>query len=195
MRLLIALLICLPFNELYSQDATRMFYFESVNWELTMPGDFKLNDSAKNVEMQDRGVQFMEKANDIEVGDLSDLITLVSAYKGRFEYFNSTIRKFDRATEGDYDSLGGVVNKVIYNTFLKKLSDAIIDTSSTKMSVDGLVFRKFQLSIIIRQKELFTMVILSKLYKGFDFGITYLYMNAETKNEIENMLKHSKFKK
>lgn len=70
-----------------------------------------------------------------------------------------------------------------------------MDTSSSKISIDGLFFRKFEVSLTLRQKKLFTMVILSTLYKGFDFGITYLYMNPETKNEIEVMLKHSKFKK
>lgn len=76
MKLLFILLICLPFNQLYSQDSTRTFHFENIDWELTLPGNFKLNDSAKTMEMQDRGVHLMEKANDIEVGDLSDLKTL-----------------------------------------------------------------------------------------------------------------------
>ncbi len=38
-----------------------------------------------------------------------------------------------------------------------------------------------------------TMIILSKLYKGYDFGITYLYLDDETKMEIEKMLSESKF--
>lgn len=195
MKLLLILLICLPFNHLHSQDSSKTFFFKNVNWELTLPADFKINDSVRNTEMQNRGVQYIEKANDLSVGDLSDLKTLVSAFKGRFEYFNSTIRKYDRNTEGNYDSAGTVLNKVLYKTFSNEMPDAVMDTSTSKVSLDGLVFKKFQLSVTVRQKKLFTMVVLSKLYKGLDFGISYLYMYPETKNEIEQMLQLSKFKK
>ena len=195
MRLLLILISFLSVNSVYSQDSSKTYYFKDINWELTISSDFKPNDSLRNVEMQNEGAQLMKKSGKIDVGDLSGLKTLVSAFKGQHEYFNSTIRNYDEAAEGDYDSAGRFVNDALYNTFLKQIPDAAIDTLSTHINIDGLEFNKFELSLKIQNQQLFTMVILSKLYKGFDFGITYLYMNNSTKREIEVMLQDSKFRK
>lgn len=39
------------------------------------------------------------------------------------------------------------------------------------------------------------MILLTKLYKGYDFGITYLYLDDKTKEQIDTMLHRSKFQK
>ncbi len=70
-----------------------------------------------------------------------------------------------------------------------------MDTSSVEETIDALVFEKFQLILYVGKKELLTMVMLSKLYNGLDFGITYLYMTESTKNEIASMLLQSTFEK
>lgn len=180
---------------LYSQDLGTKYYFKEVDWELTIPNDFQTKDSLRNVKLQEKGLQSMEKANNVNLGDLSDLKTLVSAFKGAHEYFNATIRRFNKSGEGNYDSASRTVNRLVYNTFLKEAPDAIIDTSSTKENIGGLIFNKFQVTLNLQKKDLFTIVILSKLYRDLDFGITYLFQNEATKNEIEGFLQHSNFKK
>ena len=147
------------------------------------------------MQLQRKGVQLIDKTNNVNIGDLSDLKTLISIFKGQFEYFNSTIRKYNEINEGNYDSSSLTLKKILYNTFSKKAPDAIIDTSTSEKNIDGLIFDKFQLSLTLGEKKIFTIVVLSKLYKGLDFGITYLFMSEATKVEIENMLHHSKFKK
>jgi hypothetical protein len=74
------------------------------------------------------------------------------------------------------------------------MPDAKLDSSSTKITIDGLEFDKF--SVLIKVKDLtLTVVLIGKLYKGYDFGISYLYMDEQTRDQIEASIRNSKFRK
>ena len=74
------------------------------------------------------------------------------------------------------------------------MPNAKLDTSSRKINIDGLEFDKFNISIKIDELPL-TVVMIFKLYKGYDFGISYLYMDEETQKQIEASISSSKFRK
>ena len=75
------------------------------------------------------------------------------------------------------------------------MSEATIDTLAGKQIIDGVSFDKYHIIIKKNGKTIFNMLLLSKLYKGFDFGISYLYLDDRTRAQIESMLEQSKFSK
>ena len=161
---------------------------------MTLPPDFKIIDSSKNASLNERGRKAMEDANDINV-DVSTTRTLISAMKAPLNYFSSTITPFDPKKDGNYSATNKKVKDVVYKTFLEKIPNGQMDTSSANITIDGLGFDKFQVVETLNGKTLFHMVLLSKYYKGYDFGISYLYMDDATGEQIETILKTCKFSK
>ena len=176
----------------HAQTPTTKYSFAQVGWTIYLPASFKVLDSAKNAAMTENGKKAMEDANNIKA-DLSGLKTLISAMKNRTNYFNSTIKAYDPKREGPYAKTNEVVKSVLYNTFMQKIPSAKLDTASSYLDIDGLIFDRFYMRLTLDNKVLFHMVVLSKFYKGYDFGITYLYSVEQSKAELESILKTSKF--
>jgi hypothetical protein len=149
-------------------------------------------DSAKNAAMAEKGKKAMEDANNIKA-DFTGLTTLISAMKNPTNFFSSTIKPYYPKREGPYLETNQTVKSVLYNTFKQKIPSAKIDTASSNLAIDGVTFDRFYMRLTLDTKTLFHMVVLSKYYKGYDFGITYLYSDEESKTEIESILKTSKF--
>ncbi len=170
--------------------AGKEYTFKEVGWTLTLPPQFTVIDSAKNEALNQRGKKLIEESNDIKA-DFSGTRTLITAMKGN-NYFNSTITPFD-PKDGDYSTTSKTVKDLIYKTFADKMPDAKIDSSSTPATVGGLQFDKFHIIITMRGKALFNMFLLEKLYKGYDFGISYLYLDEVSKGQIESILNSSRF--
>jgi hypothetical protein len=166
--------------------------FKEVGWTVTIPSDFKLVDSASNASLNQKGLKAMEDANDTKV-DIGQTRTLITAMKDKLNYFSSTIQPFDPKADGDYSEANKAVKNMMYKTFQVQLPDGKIDSSSTSVTLDGLPFDKFQISVTLNNKTLFNMFLLSKLYKGYDFGISYIYVDQSSKDEIESILKSCKF--
>lgn len=82
---------------------------------------------------------------------------------------------------------------MLYTTLQKKMPDAKIDSISSPYAMDGLTFNKFRVTVQIKDKVLFNMLLLAKLYRGYDFGISYVYMDEQIKERIEAMLSSSRF--
>src|SRR5258708_20387962 len=148
-----------------AQEAGTTYIFKAVGWTMTLPPDFKIVDSSKNANLNERGRKAIEDANDINV-DISSTRTLITPMKAPSNYFSSTITPFDPKKDGSYSATNGKVKDVIYKTFLEKIPDGIIDTSSTNITIDGLAFDKFQVVETLKGKTLFHIVLLSKYYKG-----------------------------
>jgi hypothetical protein len=142
--------------------------------------------------VNERGKKAIQSAIDLEV-DNSQTKTLISAAKSQFSYFNATITPFNPAKDGNWNEVNQGVKDIIYTTFKEKMTDGKVDTTTTKATISGLTFDKYEVVVSIGGKVLFHSCLLSKLYKGFDFGISYLFADNETMQEIENMLKNSKF--
>jgi hypothetical protein len=66
-------------------------------------------------------------------------------------------------------------------------------TVSDPTKVGGLDFDRFRIPLAVKGKPAFIMYLLAKLYKGYDFGITYLYTDDRAKTQMENILAGSKF--
>jgi hypothetical protein len=172
----------------------KTYTFKEVGWTMTLPPDFRLVDSVRSAEMTRKGVAMMEKSAGTHFDvDPSVARTLITARKGPQSYFNSTIVPYDTAKDGDFAATSKAVKDLLHKTFADKMPDATLDTTSESVKVDGVDFDRYRLSVTARGKAIFTLLLLSKLYKGYLFDISYLYTDVQTKAEMEGILAGSKF--
>ena len=83
----------------------------------------------------------------------------------------------------------------MFKTFSEKIPRAKIDTLTSLTLIDGLQFEMITMKISLNERVLLTMRLMYKLYKGYDFGISYLYVNDWAKTAIEEVIYKSKFEK
>lgn len=195
MRISYLILFLLIEVSLEAQTEGKNFYFKEIGWSLVLPATFHVNDTETDKKLQDKGIETLENGNDLKVGDISALKDLISASKGEFEYINATIRPISKAEEKQYQRSIDSVKLMLYKALEAKAPSAKIDTLTKIDTLNGLIFDKFEMTITMNGTKLLTMIVMSKAYKGYDFGITYVYLNRKTKEEIENMLVQSKFEK
>ena len=194
MRILTIIFAIFVFNSSFSQDTAKKYTFKEVGWTIVLPLDFTTIDSLDDANRNERGKKSMEDANRI-TADISQTKTLISATKNTYNYFNSTVTPFDPLTDGNYETSVKYIKDIVYKTYFDKMTDAKIDSSTTIVTIDGLSFDQFQVTVHVNDKLLFDMFLLTKFYKGYSFGISYLCLDLATKQQIESMLRTSKFDK
>ena len=171
-----------------------VYFFSEVGLTLYLPPEFKVLDAVQNETLNKKGISEMSEANKMTI-DASSLKTLIAARKSQSDYFNVTITPYNEIKEGPYYVASKEVNKILYNTFHENLKNSKIDTISNTKTIDGLVFTEFSLKMPVNDKLTMNMFVLSKFYKGYDFGITYLYTDDVTKSQIQSILQSCKFMK
>ena len=187
----ITLFLCSICN---AQQNQKNYSFKQIGWTIELPADFLVIDSVENTTRMERGVKAMEDANNIKA-DITETITLIGATKNKYNYFNATIEPFHSKGNISWQSSNQQLKELLYNTFAEKMKDGIVDTASSKQIIDGISFDKFRVTVTVNDKVLFNSFLLTKLYKGYDLGISYLYLDERTKEQIELMLQNSKFSK
>jgi hypothetical protein len=194
MKKVFLILFLIATNLLSAQEKGKEYFFKQVGWTILLPSEFIPADSTEISAAQKRGVQAIESATGL-TADPSHLISLISARNGKSEYLGAAIRPYDITKDGSYITKTQKLKNTLYETFVNKMQDKKIDSSTSIYIVDSLVFDKFSVEIELNEKVTLTLVTLTKLYKNYDFGISYTYFNDETKKQIEDMLSNSKFKK
>ena len=177
-----------------AQTENRIYTFKQIGWTIQLPADFDVMDSIDNLVHMEKGLKAIEDVTDV-TADISKTITLISATKNTYNYFNATIEPFDDTDGISWETSNQNLKEILYITFADKMSEATIDTLAGKQIIDGVSFDKYHIIIKQNGKTIFNMLLLSKLYKGFDFGISYLYLDDRTRAQIESMLEQSKFSK
>lgn len=177
-----------------AQTENRIYTFKQIGWTIQLPADFDVMDSIDNLAHMEKGLKAIEDVTDV-TADISKTITLISATKNTYSYFNATIEPFDDTDGISWETSNQNLKEILYITFADKMSEATIDTLAGKQIIDGVSFDKYHIIIKKNGKTIFNMLLLSKLYKGFDFGISYLYLDDRTRAQIESMLEQSKFSK
>jgi hypothetical protein len=171
-----------------------VYYFSEIGLTMYIPSDFNVIDAAKNEAITQKGQKLMEDANHMKL-DVSETKTLIAARKSTKDYFNVTITPFDPKKDGSIDEFNANVNKILFKTFHSKLPEGKIDTASGVKIVGGKSFSEFRLKILIDQNTTMYLYLLSKLYKGYELGISYLYTDEPTKKQIASTLDRFKFDK
>ena len=118
--------------------------------------------------------------------------------------FNAIITPYDVKADGSYAEHLQRMRHLAYSSLKDALPHAHIDTAPSKVAIvtttskttiNGVVFDKFVATIRINGAVASTVVALSKLYKGYDFGITYSYYDDKVREQMEAMLRTSTFTK
>ena len=168
-------------------------FFENIGWTITLPQDFTVYDFID----QSRNMQQASGMDD-EYDETTDLFasqTMLLAIKDRFNYFNITITPFDPEEDGTWEATMQSWKLQAYKNMAKLVGFERLDTASSIGYIDGIAFSKFQVAVRLDDNTRFDMILLSRWYKGFDFCISYLNLNEESKKQIETMLFSSRFRK
>jgi hypothetical protein len=178
-----------------AQDTVKRLYFEKIRWTVEVPTEFKMLDSV-TVEAQAReGGGHLLKADSSKL-DYTKIIHLITASKTPTDALSVTITPFDPEIDGHYDSSNQYMMLKLYNLYKDKVGSMVrIDSLTSVDQIDGLSFTKYSLHIFINEKLVITNILWYRLYEGYDFGITYLYIDERTGKQIEAMLRASKFAK
>jgi hypothetical protein len=192
-RTFIFLSVILFSTTLAAQNTATKYSFKQIGWTMMLPLDFKMLDSSKQKAIGQKGIDIIKESSGITV-DTSTTKTLLTATKGS-NLLTVTLIPFNTATDGDYNVTNQQVKGILYKTFADMVTFGKIDSSSSLQQIDGLLFNNYTIVVTVQDKVLLTTVLLSRYYKGYDFGISYLYLDEETKAEMESMLQHSKFDK
>ena len=187
---IIILTVLLLSNNLYSQDKTSKRYFKEIGWTILVPNDFAVLDSAQNEAIVNHGKKGLEEEFDAKV-NLLKTITLISARKSK-NYFSASLTPPDPQKKQTPAEVISFQEQTIYRAMSQ---NAKVDSSSTKIVMDGLPFRKFDMTIHLNEKASFGMTLVSRLYKEYYFVVAYVYLDKVTKEQIETMLTTSKFSK
>ena len=193
MRIITCLLLLTLSTQALAQDSTKRYTFKEIGWTITIPDEFTEMDQTESRKKVEQGKKLIEESNDI-VADISALRTLFTATKNTFQYFSSTLEPFDSKKDGDYETASKKIKDLTFNTFEDKMPDAQLDSATESLTIDGLVFDKYIITVKLKDLTM-TMVLMSKLYKGYDFGISYLYLDEKTREQIEAAIRNSKFRK
>lgn len=170
----------------------KVLRFKELGWTVTVPDGFSILDSASQAANNNRGEKILEKSTGLEI-DASATRTLLSINNGPLSYLNATITAFNESTDGDYAEVSKQVNEILYTTMSEQIKGGTVDSSSTEVVYAGQRFRKFTLKMRLNEKMTMVMVMLSKLHKGWDFGISYIYTDEKGRLALEGMIERSSF--
>lgn len=193
MRTSIVILLLMFSVNAFTQEAFKKVTLSKVGWTLLLPTEFKILDSTENEELHSKGHKALKETVGVKT-DMKRTKTLINAMKDRFSLFNSTIRPLNAEQIRNYGKSAQRVKDLTFEAMKAKSANNQVDSISSSQIIDGLNFNKFTVTVSMPKNLTVTMVILSKVHKGFDFGITYVYTNDITKGQIEEILNSSKFK-
>lgn len=176
-----------------AQDSTGTFYLKEIGMHIRVPKDFVTTDSSEDADNMKNGKKLIEASNNI-IADISETKILLSARKGSYNYLNITITPYSDSTE-KWKEENKAAKNLLYNTFLEKMSSATLDSTSSDVVIDGLPFERFKITVKINESVTLKMFLFSRLYKGYDFGITYMYVNPAIGIQLQNMVMESIFDK
>lgn len=170
----------------------KVLTFKEIGWTITIPDGFAVLDSAKQAANNQKGEKVLEKSTGLEI-DASATRTLVSINNGPLSYLSATITPYNEATDGDYNEVSQQVNDILYQSMSEQVKGAPVDSATTTIIYGSLPFRKFTLKIKLNDQLTMVMVMLSRLHKGFDFGISYIYTDEKGRLALEGMIEKSTF--
>jgi len=176
-----------------TQEAFKKVTLSKIGWTLLLPTEFKILDSTENEKLHSKGHKVLKETVGVKT-DMKRTKTLINAMKDRYSLFNSTIRPLNAEQIHNYSKSAQRVKDLLFQAAKAKSVNSRVDSISSNQIIDGLNFAKFTVTLSSPNDFKVNMVTLFRVYKGFDFGITYVYTNEATREQIEEILNSSKFK-
>lgn len=191
MRLLV-LALTFSFLNGYAQHYSRPFTFNDIGWTIDLPEGFELLDSTSVAAKIAKGRQTVESTSNGTIST-SETKPLIVAKKNESNYFISSLTPFDEGKDGSWTSTNREIRQIAFKTLVEKFPSAKYDSATSVIFIDSLPFSKF---LIVGKEDngvIYKSIMLGKLYKGYDFKITYMCVDGNIEKEIEEMLEQSKF--
>ena len=181
-------------NCAFSQSDTTSYFFKEVGMSIMVPSKFLTVESFEDEKLRIKGKRLLEDASNFPI-DASSTRTLLSIKQGQFNYMNITVTPYKELSKNGWQKDNNGVKNILYASFVDKVGSKNIDTATTLSNVDGLMLDRFEMTIRITSSMTMKMLLYSKYYKGFDFGICYAYLDKAIGYELENIVSHARFKK
>jgi hypothetical protein len=190
---IIAFILILGFYSLQTlAQTTQKFTFKQIGLSLELPADFKLESVHESNQNARAGIDILTEENKIPV-DFSQLTTLFSAKKDEYSYIGATIVKLDTIEDDSYDEAHQQLRELLFLTFKRKIEHNKIDSSTTEIIIDGVKFEKFNVNIELKPNTFLYTTLISGLYKGFELGISFVYVDEKTKEQFDELIKSIRF--
>ncbi len=178
----------------YAQTSTT-YILKDIGWTINLPNDFKIEDSSLIIQNTKEGKVILENESHLKL-NMASTKNIISASKDMFNQFNVTLSKSSAPTERYWDSVNNNVLKIFYNAMVKQAPpQAKVDSSRTINTIDGIRFKSFRMDIKINNNLTAHNFIITRLYKGSTLSINYNLTDTSVGEEIEKMLRESKFAK
>lgn len=190
----IAISCLLFYSSSLGQTDSTVYYFEEVGMFIKVPPKFEIVNAAEDDKLKQKGVKVLEDANNVEV-DASSTINLLSIRQGQFNYLNITATPYKQASKNSWENDNAGVKQMVYKSFVDKAGSKNIDTTSSIVEIDGLRMDKFLMTVRITSSMTMRFILLAKYYKGYDFGICYVFIDDTIGQEIQQVIESSSFKK
>ncbi|MEP6676612.1 MAG: hypothetical protein ABJA78_15730 [Ferruginibacter sp.] len=193
-RFIILSTLVLLFAGCKNSIKTKQYNFPPVEWTIAVPEDFVPMNTSEIKAQNEKGLKVIEKAMDTAI-EINPTRTLISLQKDKLNNFSATITSFDPKTDGSWIDVNEGLKAIIYQTFTTQMPGVVVDTSSSVETIDGLEFQVFRSKLTYPNKMVMNSFLYSKLYKGYDFGISMAYVDEKAGKELKAILASSVFKK
>ena len=151
---------------------------KEIGWTLDVPKGFSLKDSGTTNEQMPNDIQLWRKR---------------FAFKNNNNTFAFSISKFSNQNEAQWDKTYKMEKNRAYDIITKQKPLLKIDSSTSIMLIGNVEFHKFVMTAKENSEMVFNQIQLSKYYNGYKFQLTYISLDKSVIDEIEKVLKNSKF--
>ncbi len=170
----------------------RTIYNEEFKWTIEIPAGFDTVSGPKWAQMQQRGLEAIEKTYDMEVENNAK--TIFVFHSDMMNYFESNVQPFDTtASDEDYRETCKQVNEMMYGTFQSQMPEAQLDSSSSVATVSGLEFQAFRLSVKMDDNLIMKCQMFSRRFGNKEFSVNMMTANEAKEGELMKAWKGSKF--
>ncbi|HEY2582654.1 MAG TPA: hypothetical protein VGI43_12650 [Mucilaginibacter sp.] len=190
----IILLLLAQFSNAQTDTVKKEFYNAEFKWKIVIPGGFDTVSATQYSGLQKIGTEEMEKTADTK---FENQIKRICAFKSDiFNYFEANEQPLDTIIDGNYLAHCKYSYNLIYDTYKRWVpNNATIDTTSSKIIVDGLDFECFKVLITMPNKMTINMLVYSKLFEKKEFTVVMVYVNKQKGEKLLAAWRDSKFKK
>lgn len=185
---LLAILLCV--HTIQAQgDST--YFLKEVGMTIRAPRNFEVVGAEEDENHKKRGKQFLEDTQGVEV-DVSGTKTLLSLKDGPYNYLNITITTFTEDLPAWHQQNRELKN-ILYSSFLAKMEASRMDTTSSTIDIDGIPFQRFELKLQLGEDASGSLILYSSLYRKYDFGICYFFVDPQAGRQIDDMIRRAVF--
>jgi hypothetical protein len=186
-----SLLVCMSCAQTDHAIIDHTITFKQMDWTIRLPTDYKIIDSSTTAEVLVKGKKIVEDETKVKI-DSFDSRNLITAEKDKQTILTASYSISPAITLENWQQRDSGDNALILETLIRKVP-AKVDTSTSLTSIDGIEFKKMQVSFALSDTMSQHAIHLSTFYRGHMLMIVYTYINTESKNEMEKMLEESKF--